>query len=382
MLLAGWLRILIRREFKGVAWGRQDTLLLLWAFTSVAAYTILLHTTDAFVNRLGVIYNSAGAYYLTRCLIRDVNDVKRLCKMCAVALAPVALSMFNEFRTGWNLFSILRGVPEMSEVREGLVRCQGPLRHPILAGTFGATWIPLFVGLWWQGRGNRLLAIVGFVAASSMVILSGSSGPILTLCLGMLSLSLWKFAKRMRVVRWVIVLVLLTLQVVMNDPVWYIFARVNIISGSTGWHRAYLIDQTVKHFFEWWLIGTPLERVEAWGVFAGDVTNQYVLEGLCGGLVTLVLFIWIIFVAFKTIGVSSSRAKGSGNKLVSLLIWSAGASTVAHVAAFFSVSYFDQNLFNWYALLAIVAMCGTINIFNNASVPGVRRSEKLESAAV
>lgn len=382
MLLAGWLRVLTRGEFKDVDWRRQDTLICLWAITSVAAYTILLHSAEALVNRLGVIYNSAGAYYLTRCLIRNVSDFKRLCKMCSLALAPVALCMFNELRTGWNLFSILRGVPEMSQVREGLVRCQGPFRHPILAGTFGATWAPLFVGLWWQGRGNRLLAAVGFVAALSMVTLSGSSGPILTLFLGMLSLSLWKFAKRMRVVRWAIVLALLGLQVVMKDPVWFIFARINIVSGSTGWHRSFLIDQTIRHFFEWWLIGTPLERVAAWGVFDGDITNQYILEGLCGGLLTLVLFIWIIVIAFRTIGVSCSRTKQTGNEPASLFIWAAGASMVAHVGAFFSVSYFDQNLFNWYSLLAIIAVCGTINTSKDKSVPRERRNETLDATAV
>src|ERR1017187_5843596 len=142
MLLAGWLRVLIRRDFKGVNWVRQDMLLCLWGITSVAAYTALLQTTDALVNRLGVVYNALGAYYVLRCLLRDLSDVKRLCKVCAVALAPVALCMVNEYRTGWNIFSILGGVPAMSEVRDGVVRAQGPLRHSILAGTFCGTLIP------------------------------------------------------------------------------------------------------------------------------------------------------------------------------------------------------------------------------------------------
>jgi hypothetical protein len=179
------------------------------------------------------------------------------------------------------------------------------------------------------------------------------------------------------------VLALLGLELVMKDHVWYILAKINVLAGSTGWHRANLIDQTVRHFSEWWLIGTRIERVADWGVFAGDVTNQYILEGICGGLVTLVLFVWIIVVAFKTIGRSLARAKRAGDKRVSLLIWAAGASVVSHVAAFFSVSYFDQNLFNWYALLAVVALFGTLNSRRAAitDVAGVTRDGLLAQEA-
>jgi hypothetical protein len=227
------------------------------------------------------------------------------------------------------------------------------------------------------------VAVIGVTAASGMVILSASSGPIFTLCLGLLSLSLWRWANWTRVFRWALALALFGLQLVMNAPVWFIFAKINIISGSTGWHRANLIDQTVRHFSEWWLIGTRLETVESWGVFVGDITNQYVLEGIWGGLVTLVLFVWVIVVAFRTIGSSLQSAKKTGNQQIALLIWTAGAALVAHVAAFFSISYFDQNLFNWYTLLAAIAMFGSNTLSSRRGrTPGEGRGRMLAGVSV
>jgi len=39
-----------------------------------------------------------------------------------------------------------------------------------------------------------------------------------------------------------------------------------------------------------------------------------------------------------------------------MIIWALGASLLAHVVSYVSVSYFDQNFVNWYLLLAMVAI--------------------------
>ncbi len=64
-----------------------------------------------------------------------------------VILVPLVAAMLYEKATGRNVFAVLGGVSEMTLIREGKLRAQGAFQHPILAGTFGATVLPLMVGL-------------------------------------------------------------------------------------------------------------------------------------------------------------------------------------------------------------------------------------------
>ena len=52
--------------------------------------------------------------------------------------------------------------------------------------------------------------------------------------------------------RWAFFGTLLLLHLAMNNPVWHLLARVNVVGGSTGWHRYHLIDKAIEHL-EWWV---------------------------------------------------------------------------------------------------------------------------------
>src|SRR6202044_2560632 len=75
---------------------------------------------------------------------------------------------------------------------------QGPFGHSILAGTFGAIVMPLFVALWWKGRKYRKLAVVGVVSATVIVLSSNSSTPVLGYAAGMVALCMWPIRQRMQ----------------------------------------------------------------------------------------------------------------------------------------------------------------------------------------
>ena len=116
----------------------------------------------------------------------------------------------------------------------------------------------------------------------------------------------------------------------MKAPVWYLIARLSEIVGGTGWHRAELIDQAVKNIDEWWLVGS--HHTAHWMPYVlpdnpemVDITNQYIWEGLMGGLLTMILFIVLIARCFQGIGntVHSSKRENSGNIYVS---WALGAA--------------------------------------------------------
>lgn len=360
LIFFGWVRISLRNEIAGIKFNTIDKILIAWVITSSALYIILRGgASEALIYRLGTSYNTIGIYFLIRALVWDFDDIVISVKMLGLIILPLAVLFIVEWTTGKNLFSVFGGVPEFSGIREGRLRCQGPFRNSILAGTFGATALPLFVGLWTHSSRDRLLAGGAILAATIIVITSTSSGPLLAYLTSLVGLMLWAFRTRMRIIRWGMVLSLLTLHIVMTAPVWFLIARIGDLIGGTGWHRSALIDAAIQHFDEWWLLGTTYTA--HWmptGIAIDpnntDVTNQFISEGINGGLLSMSLFICLIVLCFKTTG----NAVGSVSQFSHserFMIWSVGAALVGHVASFFSVSYFDQIIIFWYLIIAMIA---------------------------
>jgi hypothetical protein len=307
VMLFGWVRLVFRGELKGFKLNSLDKVLIVWSFVGLIAYTILWGSSDAFKYKLGGAYNNLGFYFMFRFLIRDMEELIQGIKLYALLVVPLAGFMILEKMTGHDSFSVFGGVPPTTYIREGTLRCQGPFAHPILAGTFGATLMPLFVGLWQQKK-NRLIALGGIVAAAIITITSASSGPLLACILGLMAIAMWPLRLKMRKIRWGIVFSLAGLQLVMKAPVWFLLARVDVFNGSTGYHRALLIDRAIANLSDWWLVGT--QSTWKWASeddHLFDVTNNYILNGADGGLLTMILFIAIVAIAFK--GGRTGRAR-------------------------------------------------------------------------
>jgi hypothetical protein len=127
---------------------------------------------------------------------------------------------------------------------------------------------------------------------------------------------------------------------------------VSLFSGSTGFHRTYVIDHFINHFSEWWLIGE--KNTSHWGAVMSDITNEYVFQGVEGGLLTLVFFIWIISRCFRGVGLTVRGMKDASFP-DKMSVWVLGAALLTHAVNFISISYFDQNIVNWYMLLAMIS---------------------------
>ena len=158
----------------------------------------------------------------------------------------------------------------------------------------------------------------------------------------------------MRSVRRGIVALLVCLQLEMwiksQAPVWMAIDRVSGYLGGSGWHRAMLIDNFVRHFFEWCLIGT--KNYPDWGWSMWDVDNAFVGAGLMGGVAGFILFLLIFVYGYRTIGVTRRAARESRKD--ALMIWAIGAALFANNTGFFGIVYFDQSIMAWYALLAMI----------------------------
>jgi hypothetical protein len=355
LILAAWVR-LIAAKFSspgGLFGGRLnvlDKVFVFWAVIRALAFVLrFAFEASAVVVQTGFLLDALGGYFLLRYLIRDEEDILRVIKVFAIIVAVAGAAMLHEKLAHQNVFGYLGGIPVAPGLRDGAYRCQGPFRNPILAGCFGATTLPLFV-LLWKASKRKLLAALAVIGATIMVATSASSTPLMAFAGAIIAISLWPIRKKMRVIRWGFVILLIMLQLAMKAPVWFIITHFQLIDGSSNYHRAELIQQFVTHFGDWWLIGT--NNNASWGWDMWDQCNQFVLEGESGGLASLVCFISMISICFSWLG--RARKKAEGDRRREWFFWLLGGSMSASTIAFLGVNYFDQTQVGWYVTLAIV----------------------------
>src|SRR6185437_14532755 len=215
-------------------------------------------------------------------------------------------------------------------------------------GTFGAVLLPVFVGLWMSDRKQRRAALLGILGATAMAVASHSSTPAFAYVMGIVGLCLCPIRGMLRIVRWGIAVTLVGLQIVMKAPVSHLITRIHISGDS--YHRYALINESVRHFWDWWLIGT--KSTANWGWDMWDTANQYVATAVSSGLLGLILFIAIIVYGFKYVG---HARKAAPNKGEALFFWALGSALFATILSFFGISLWDQSVLGWYALLAVIS---------------------------
>ena len=372
MVLFGWARLLLRGEMGRLHWQPLDTALILWVLASMLTGTIREGSIPALVNRLGTGFDTAGMYFLFRALIRDWRDLRTVVIGFVVISVPLAIAFLIENSTGRNIFSVFGGVPEFTLVREGRLRCQGAYAHPIIAGCFWAALIPLMAAQWWWSTSGRAWAVLGTVMALLIVVLSAASTPLAGVAAAGVAAAVFPFRSWMREIRWGVAVGILGLALVMKAPVWHLISRIHVIGGSTGWHRAHLIDMAIKHVGEWWLIGTSSSS--HWGRLMQDVTNHYVLIGIRGGLITLFLFLAVIAIAYRHVGRLCQAYRKNRPRLI--LSWALGVSLFAHTMMLIAVSYFGQIIVVWYLLLAMIGSMSATTTLRQKSRRGSLRQTR------
>lgn len=363
-VLTGLLRVLVKGERIVGRLHTLDRLMIVWGIWYVGSSAF--HNGNSAVTRFGEIYTDLGIYFLCRIFLQDANDIILLFKTTCFLFIPVAISMMKERMTGTNYFAMIFSDPASTDYRNGKYRAHGPFAHAISAGTVGAVGLPMALYLW---RQERKIAVIGLLGTAGIVYASGSSGPFMTAFTILGALAIWRIRDRLRAIRWLAVFAIIALDLVMSDPVYFLLAKIDITGGSTGYYRAVLIQGAIRHFSEWWMVGTDYTKNWAPGGEITDpnntdITNEFIQMGVTGGLVLMLLFISVIFAAFKAIGriLKLDSNPGSGDPY---LAWVLGATLFGHVATFFSVSYFDIAIATYfYLLLGIIGALYAISISN------------------
>jgi hypothetical protein len=327
-----------------------DGVFTTWALYRAMAGSLLFMQSAAVINQVGFLWDALGMYFLLRFLIQDQEDIERIFKVYAVLAFVIAAEMVREHYTNQDLFgAILGGTRATLEVRNGLIRAQGVFQHSLIAGSFGAALFPLFVWLWKGGRA-KMLALVGMVSSVTIALTASVSTPILALAGGIAAVIAWPVRSYMRYVKYVVVVALVGLNVVMKARVWFLIARIDLVGGSTSYHRAALIDAFIRHVSDWWLIGTNDNANWGWDMW--DTANQYVAEGERGGMLVFICFLALIWLSFRHL--SKARNAEGVDRKQQWFYWLLGASLFSTCVAYFGVDYYDQSRFGWYALLAMI----------------------------
>lgn len=350
MIVFGWLRLILRKEYRGLRWRTLDTLVVLQPLALSLVMSLRTISMDGLVFALGTSFDALGMYLLFRVMLRSWRDIDTVALSLAIISVPVACAFIVEASTGRNAFSIFGGVQEYTAIRWDRMRCQGAFTHPILAGCFWASLLPFLALIWWRRPSARWLACAGIGCALTIILLTASSTPLGGVAAAAIGASFFGFRRHMRSVRWGVALLLLGLHFVMKAPVWALLSRIDLVGGSTGWHRYHLINQAIAHFGEWWLLGT--DSTSHWGHLTQDITNHYLLIGVRGGLLALGLFIAVLALGFQAAGrlITFNRH----DRRVEVAAWALGCALFAHVLIYLAVSYSGPIILAWYLPLASI----------------------------
>ncbi|HTT17816.1 MAG TPA: hypothetical protein VMG82_02660 [Candidatus Sulfotelmatobacter sp.] len=344
-----------------------DRVFVAFAICNFAIFSLQWMESGAVIKSLGDLLNILGGYFVLRFAIPDMETARMAVRTFIFIALIMAACMINEHLSHINVFGLLGGGRSAPEVRDGLIRANGVFEHSILAGCFGATLLPLFLSLWTDKR-YRFITVVGLVASTCIVITANGSTASLAYAAGILGLCLWPLRKQMRLIRWGLAITLILLHIFMHGPVWSLINKIDLTGASSNYHRYMLIDNCIRHFFDWWLLGA--KNYNSWGFDMWDLSNQYVAYAVTGGLLTLAFFIAIISRSFG--GIGKARKAVQPDRKQEWQLWCLGSAVFAHVVAYFGIGYFDQTQFAWFALLAII--CAAVSEVTR--VPPAKRLSK------
>ena len=357
-----WIRIIAHGENRGFTFTLIDKVMVVWVLFTLAISPLRSPSAAMVVYNLGVAFDAIGTYFLVRFLVRTREDVIGLATGAALISVPIAMAMLYERLTGVNSFSIFGGVPEQTIERFGRYRAQAAFAHPIVAGVFWASLLPLILAGLRRRTESFILTAIGILGTLVIVWCCSSSTPVHLIGLVTVSCVLFTVRWTLPWIRGGIIGSLLVLHIVMFQPVWHLFARINFFHGSTGWWRYLIIDTFVTNWDQWIVAGTSNSAQWLSGGMYADVTNEYVLEGIDGGITKLALFLAILFLAFYSVRKAMRRVERSEAPRSSgvgsargWMPWCIGISMAVHAAAYFATGYFGQLIFMQFLSLGIAA---------------------------
>lgn len=303
----------------------------------------LFMTTEADEAFTSVVAQGADilvAYFFGRTTIRTLRDFRMFLLLMLPGIAFVGAVMVIESVTHTHIIqgfaSQVTGKPLMygSSPRLGLLRARGPFPHPIGAGIFLATFLPLY---WFAGfKGwTRLIGVVASLAGFFAV----SSGALLAI-VGGVGLILYNWlSEKITNLSWRMFFVLggimtFALELGTNSGTVSFLIRAASLNSATGYGRVQI-----------WRYGTANVEKNPWfGVGYGDwerpiwmpesIDNNWLMLAIQFGVLPSVLILGVVVMAVFNLARKSESSQWRERRFeraiaMSLALFAFGAATVA-----------------------------------------------------
>jgi len=352
----------IARQF---VWSRYDKWvvlsIILWAGIYCAAH---YDTAAAFENRGGFAMDTLFVYLAARLTITNKREILSFAMVSGVILAPLAVLGAVEAVTHRLLFyhltqfrswraSIIEG-PVTGEGRWGLTRAMGPFSHPIMFGSYFATFLPLVRMVRYRAGLQRSMVYILCGLAVIGALSSMSSCSWLMLGTVVFCLAMERFPGCVKPLARVLVVFTILVEVVSNRHFYHVFGEAINVLGGDWWQRVALVDRAIADFGTWCWIGTG-GRDPMWfdprGADFTDLNNEFLMVGVESGLFGLLAFCVVLVLAFRGLARSYRR---TADKTLKSVYWALGSILVGTIVVWQGVSYFGQPLMLFYCVLGLI----------------------------
>ncbi len=320
---------------------------------------------------IGASLDLIAPYFIARASIRNMNDFRRLMIILSPVVFVFAVLMPVEGVTqsrfirdaaaaafgslGTSEYGQTSAFRIATDTRMGLLRAMGPFSHPILAGVFFSTLLPIYYFSKTRGIPRFLGFSAGFAAFFSL-----SSAAILGVVL-FIALAIYDYLRRVvSFLSWPLFLgsvaaLFAVLHVVSKNGILSVLIRFTM-DPATGLYRLLIWEYGGKSVVRHPLFGIGYQKFEALAWMGDSIDTLWlhlaVRSGLPSALFLLLATLWAVAGTALTAG---RRSDPDHSTLIGLSI----ALAILAIAAF-SVSFFGGML-TWYAmLLGIGSTLGTV----------------------
>lgn len=201
-----------------IRWSVWDIVYGIGVFWMVVAFMFNYGPGEGIRRGFALAFDTFAPYLIARCCIRNIEDVRKFLIYVAPGVMLAAGSLLLEVLAGRFLVrptfvSIFGALPNYEggevvglkdqrvEYRLGILRAAGPFPHPILAGMFLATLLPLYVTFRIKGW-QKIVGIAGSLCA----ILSMSTTALLGLIVGVGVLATDYLQRMVRFLSWQLII--------------------------------------------------------------------------------------------------------------------------------------------------------------------------------
>lgn len=318
------------------------------------------------ISRGGALaFDVIAPYLIARICIRNLQDLRRFLVFFAPGLFFAGASMMIESVTHRQIVrpiasAVFGPLPyfesgqaassakDFNVVRLGLLRAAGPFSHPILAGLFMASFLPLIFT-----SGLRKWPYALGLTASFCAIFSVSSAAFLSFIITGMLLGYEWLQDRLRGIGWKFFIFtlsafLLLVQNASQSGVMPIIIRYTL-DPQTGWYRQLIWEYGTRSIerHPWFGIGfTDYERLP-WMI--NSIDNHWLLLGVRHGYIAPICFFMASLVGIYRLAEASGGFQAMDRKLARGVVF----SLVGLVLSGFTTSYFGGTLTWFIALIGI-----------------------------